>query len=69
MSALAPTALPRALQLSCPFPIVKETHLVLLALERDPLTNLVLLIDFTLWGKKKKKVIKLASWLAAVERK
>lgn len=56
-------------QLSCPFPTVKENHLVLLALERKPLTNLVLLIDFILWGKKKKKVIKLASWPAAVERK
>lgn len=60
---------PGALQLSCHFPIVKETCLVLLALERDPLTNITLLIEFTLWGKKKKKAIKLASWPAAVERK
>lgn len=41
----------------------------MLVLETGPLTNLVLLKDFTLWGEKKKKVIKLASWQAAVERK
>lgn len=62
-----PSTPPQAAKLS--LHTVKENHLLLLALERKSSTNVVLLIDFILWGKKKKKVIKLASWPAAVERK